>query len=122
VPQLIASALGCLSSPYTSEYITAEHGGGSSLDDASDYAVAESYYVASQKRIGLLTNTIMASQCCFLSGVYEMYSLRPLRAWYSFHRACVMLQIYLKTKPRTTIPVNERLERRLYWSCLKSEW
>ncbi len=33
-----------------------------------------------------------------------------------------MLQLYLKTKVRTANPVNERLERRLYWSCLKSEW
>jgi hypothetical protein len=94
----------------------------SSIDDATNYSDAESYYIASQKRIGLLKYSILASQCSFLSGVYEMYSLRPLRAWSSFNSACVMLQIYLKTKDRTKDCPEETLERRLYWSCLKSEW
>jgi hypothetical protein len=93
-----------------------------SVDDADDYSTAESYYIAAQKRIGLLNSSIMTAQCHLLCGIYEMYSLRPLRAWTSFNRSCVMFQIYLKTKDKTKTGANESLERRLYWSCLKSEW
>lgn len=120
--QLIASALGCLSSPWTSEYIVPDQQPSNSIEDANDYPTAEDYYVAAQKRVGLLKTSIIASQCCFLTGVYEMYSLRPLRAWSSFNRACVTLQTYLMAKARSVGPASERLERRLYWSCLKSEW
>ncbi|KAH6611694.1 hypothetical protein C7974DRAFT_407198 [Boeremia exigua] len=122
---LLACALGCLSLPYRSDFVTSDLVQGPnprcSIDDADDYPTAESYYVAALKRISLLKCSILTTQCHFLCGVYEMYSLRPLRAWNSFNRACVMFQIYLRAKDRTKAGVNESLERRLYWSCLKSE-
>jgi hypothetical protein len=89
-----------------------------SVTNTSEYSTAESYYVASQKRIGLLEDSIITTQCYFLVGVYEMYSLRPLKAWSSFNRACMCLQICLRGQSRRS----KSLERRLYWACLKSEW
>ncbi|KAH7068344.1 hypothetical protein BKA63DRAFT_521595 [Paraphoma chrysanthemicola] len=122
---LLACALGCVSMPYRSDFVDLDLVQGPnprcSIDDADDYSTAESYYVAALKRISLLKCSILTVQCHFLCGVYEMYSLRPLRAWNSFNRSCVMFQIYLRAKDRTKVGVNEGLERRLYWSCLKSE-
>jgi hypothetical protein len=65
----------------------------------------------------------LATQCYFLTGVYEMYSLRPLQAWLSFNRACTTFQTYLRTQslPADYSHSSRRVEQRLYWSCLKSE-
>jgi hypothetical protein len=58
----------------------------------------------------------------FLLGVYQMYSLRPLKAWMSFNQACAIFQTYLHTRSRQDAArATKRLEQRLYWSCLKSE-
>jgi hypothetical protein len=91
--------------------------------DARDYSTAETYYTASRKRIGLLDNSVLATQCAFLIGVYEMYSLRPLKAWLSFNHACTTFQAYLHTRARqvSNSRSSRLLEQRLYWSCLKSE-
>lgn len=104
------------------DYVTEDLAQSSSIEATRDYATAESYYVAAGKRIGLLKPAILTVQCSFLLGVYEMYSLRPIRAWTSFNRACQLLQVCLRTKPEAADPHDERLECRLYWSCLKSEW
>jgi hypothetical protein len=93
-----------------------------SISATPDYSTAESYYVAAQKRIALLESSIIATQCYFLTGVYEMYSLRPLRAWASFNRACITLQIYFRGQEPQEFVGSKGVERRLYWSCLKSEW
>lgn len=89
-----------------------------------DYPTAESYYAAARKRLGLLDYTIPAAQCYFLTGVYEMYALRPVKAWGSFKRACDTLQIYLRSQrdPYPNLSESDGLVSRLYWSCLKSEW
>ena len=93
-----------------------------SLDDAREYSTAETYYNAARKRIGLLGNSVPATQCYFLIGVYEMYSLRPLRAWLSFNHACTTFQTCLHNRSRRVIGRSaKRREQRLYWSCLKSE-
>lgn len=94
----------------------------SSLDDTPEYSTAESYYVAAQKRIALLDNSVTTTQCYFLTGVYEMYSLRPAKAWTSFNRACITLQIYFKGHERQELLGPKGVVSRLYWSCLKSEW
>lgn len=94
----------------------------SSLDDALEYSTAESYYVAAQKRIALLDNSVATTQCYFLSGVYEMYSLRPAKAWTSFNRASISLQIYFRGQGRQERLGPNGVVSRLYWSCLKSEW
>jgi hypothetical protein len=95
-----------------------------SLSTTPGYHMAEAYYIASRKRIGLLRDTLLATECHFLSGVYEMYSLRPLQAAISFNRACVTFQTL--TRMRTEYYISESQlgkarASRLYWSCLKSE-
>lgn len=117
---LIACALASLSAPFTLDR-PGDHE--TSCSDASNYSTAEEYYTASRKRIGLLGSSLLATQCSFLLGVYELYSMRPLAAWLSFSRACMIFQTYLATPSRHTVneDSSKQLEQRLYWSCLKSE-
>ena len=96
--------------------------GDSSIDDARNYSTAEAYYTAARKRIGLLDNSVLAVHATFFLGIYQMYSLRPLKAWTSFHQACLLFQTYLHSPRRQEADrATRRLEQRLYWSCLKSE-
>lgn len=95
-----------------------------SLSNTTGYLLAEAYYVASRKRIGLLRDTLLATECHFMSGVYEMYSLRPLQAAISFNRACVTFQTltWMRTECYITqSQLGKARASRLYWSCLKSE-
>ncbi|KAJ4355794.1 Zcf27p [Didymosphaeria variabile] len=96
----------------------------SSLSTTTGYHTAEAYYTASRKRIGLLKDTLLATECHFMSGVYEMYSLRPLQAAISFNRACVTFQTltWMRTEYYITeSQLGKARASRLYWSCLKSE-
>ncbi|KAK5721136.1 hypothetical protein LTR15_007100 [Elasticomyces elasticus] len=113
---LISCALGSLSISFT---ITHASEGENSFADAELYPVAEAYYTAARKRLGLLEPSVQASQCWFLTGMYEMYSMRPVSAWSSFNRACTLIQLRLQAPSHGTRL--EDLEKRLYWSCLKSE-
>lgn len=116
---LIACALAYLAEPFE---LTKPTKHSTSQSNAREYSTAETYYTAARKRIGLLGNSVPATQCSFLIGVYEMYSLRPLRAWLSFNRACTTFQTCLRTRSwRLVDRSSKRLEQRLYWSCLKSE-
>ena len=95
-----------------------------SLNDTPGYYTAELYYTASRKRIGLLKNTLLATECYFMAGVYEMYSLRPLQAAISFNRACVTFQTLTWMNSEyyiTESQLGKARASRLYWSCLKSE-
>lgn len=118
---LIACALANLSAPFS---IDRPEDNDSSSRDARDYSTAEAYFTASRKRIGLLENSVVATQCHFLIGVYAMYSMRPLQAWLSFNHACTAFQTYLRTRPHPSLRSRSsiHLEQRLYWSCLKSEF
>jgi hypothetical protein len=117
---LIACALAKLSAPFATVRPLKED---ISYLDAREYSTAEAYYTAARKRIGLLGTSVLATQCYFLTGVYEMYSLRPFQAWLSFNRACTTFQNYLLTQSLQAVQsqASRRLEQRLYWSCLKSE-
>ena len=117
---LIACALANLSVPFA---VVRPEKEGNSYSEARDYSTAEAYYFAALKRIGLLGVSVMATQCLFFVGVYEMYSIRPLQAWLSFSRACSTFQTYLRTQSHQTTKSisSNRLEQRLYWTCLKSE-
>jgi hypothetical protein len=123
--QLIACALATISARFVIHPIHLDAGDSQgSLADTPDYYTAELYYTASRKRIGLLTNTLIGTECYFLFGVYEMYSLRPLRASISFNRACVAFQILTWMRSEyyiAEIGVAKARASRLYWSCLKSE-
>ncbi|KAL3451834.1 hypothetical protein BJX65DRAFT_266953, partial [Aspergillus insuetus] len=117
---LIACALGTVSRPFSLGPPSPQD---ASRFDAHDHATGESYYSAARKRIGLLDSSIVAIQCSFLIGVYEMYMMRPLRAWLSFNRACTYFQTYLLASSLS--PPEEQsskaIRSRLYWSCLKSD-
>jgi Fungal Zn(2)-Cys(6) binuclear cluster domain len=123
---LLACALGCLASPFTmatvmtSDSTTSEDT--NALSNTPNYPTAEKYYVAARKRIALLDHSVITTQCHFLSGVYEMYSFRPVYAWTSFNRACMTLQLCLRSGPNLyQDKVSKSVQRRLFWSCLKSE-
>ncbi|KAL2213944.1 hypothetical protein CC79DRAFT_1391828 [Sarocladium strictum] len=122
---LIVCALSTISSDFTAEPVTPDLVQGPnairSLTDTHDYGTAEAYFLAARKRLGLLDYTISAAQCFFLSGVYEMYTLRPLKAWGAFSRACEVLQIYFRGQNNDEAYASEGMVSRLYWSCLKSE-
>lgn len=95
-----------------------------SVSNTSGYYNAELYYVASRKRIGLLRNTLLTTECYLMAGVYEMCSLRPLQAAISFNRACMIFQTltWMNTEYSTTEDqIGKARASRLYWSCLKSE-
>ncbi|KAJ5613273.1 hypothetical protein N7510_006467 [Penicillium lagena] len=114
---LMACALGIVSQPFQQIPVT-------QLDSVkADLPLAEVYYTAARKRIGLLdTTSLVYIQTTFLSGVYEMYTLRPLAAWHSFHTACSSMQLYFKTRyPGLESSETQNLEERLRWSCFKSE-
>ncbi|KAK5677990.1 hypothetical protein LTS10_009874 [Elasticomyces elasticus] len=113
---LISCALGSLSIPFKVSHPSEAE---ASFADAELYSVAEAYYTAARKRLGLLERSLQATQCWFLTGMYEMYSMRPVSAWTSFNRACTLIQLRLQAPSYGTRL--EDLEKRLYWSCLKSE-
>ncbi|KAI8672282.1 Zn(2)-C6 fungal-type domain-containing protein [Fusarium sp. Ph1] len=101
----------------------------SSMSAYVDQDTASSYYLAAKKRLGLLQPSLLNTQCLFFCGVYEMYCLRPLEAWSHFNRACVDLRNLLWLRSQRRSPENHavsrethRLEQRLYWSCVKSEY
>ena len=128
VAQLIVCALASISSHFvhesslgsTRDAVSVDH----SLANTPGYGKAEAYYTAACKRIGLLRNTLLATECYFMAGVYEMYSLRPLQAAVSFNRACVTFQTLSLMRSEYYASEDEpgrARARRLYWSCLKSE-
>ena len=127
---LIICALGAISSPFIYSSLRNDHATedsrdlNDSLSNTPGYCLAEEYYAASRKRIGLLKDSLLATECHFMSGIYEMYSLRPLQSAISFNRACVTFQTL--TWMRTEYYIHESQlgkarASRLYWSCLKSE-
>ncbi|KAH7384711.1 hypothetical protein BKA64DRAFT_711831 [Cadophora sp. MPI-SDFR-AT-0126] len=134
--QLLACALGAVARPYIppSEISSLSEGGRTSLDDTSDLLqTGNAFYQVARKRFGLLDQGIMAGQCHMLSGIYLMYTLKPLEAWTAFHQAGSTYSLHLKRQAAlqehtsrmdvdVTDPQSERrLEQRLYWTVLKSE-
>ncbi|XXH01798.1 hypothetical protein Hte_008159 [Hypoxylon texense] len=123
---LIACAIGCLASNFQRD--TTVNGTPDSSRSVSatcvDQATASSYYLAAKKRLGLLEPSILQVQCLFLCGMFAMYSLRPLRAWSYFNQASVSFRnfVWMRTQRGAgEVPERQRLEQRLYWSCMKSE-
>jgi hypothetical protein len=113
----MSCALGLMSQPFRQDPVTPHE------ETNTDRSLADVYYTAAKKRIGLLGATsFLYIQSTFLSGVYEMYALRPLIAWYSFHSACSAMQLYFQAKELgSESSATRSLEQRLHWSCLKSE-
>lgn len=141
--QLVAAALGAISSPFSSFSDTVESlSSSSSQQDGTTFRQkAESYYEYARRRFGLLGISLTSCHCYFLSGVYLLYTLRPIEAWQAFSQASSQYTVYLKylatgrVTQRTesleseSVPdehechndLRHCLEQRLYWSCVKSE-
>lgn len=126
--QLLACALGTIAVPFQRAHEIAtldpvEYKKIPSLLNASRIEEAESYFTLARRRIGSLSHSVAGVQCLFLSGVFYMYTFRPLDAYQSFHQASVMYQVYAKSKQgAASIPSDLKTEQRLFWSCFKSEW
>lgn len=93
----------------------------------ADRSRAAAYYLAAKKRLGLIEPSLLSIQCLFLCGVLEMYLLNPLMAWHYFSHASAQFrdQLWRRTQKRwgqVMCRETKRLEQRLYWSCMKSEW
>lgn len=93
-----------------------------------DQDAAEAYYVAAQKRLGLLGDAIPDIQCFFFATIFEKFALRPLRAWFHVQQACNRLEARLLRRGERPLmpfrepdPENHNLEQRLYWSCFRAE-
>lgn len=106
--------------------------------------MAESYFQASQRRIGMLYhhNSLVIAQCSFLTAVYLMSTMQILAAWKCFVQAGTQCLAWLTSQGRmkgitsehtaTSLqdgngtyrdhnPATTQAEESLYWSCLKSE-
>ena len=132
--QLLACGLGALANPFIP--LSYSDGTPESVQSTSsvsgDFDTATSYYFAARKRLGLLSPSLIHVQCLFLCGIFEMYLLNALQAWFYFNQACVQFQnLWTRSRrgcgsnPDASTEVSHkvrRLEQRLYWSCMKSEW
>ncbi|KAF4919665.1 1-aminocyclopropane-1-carboxylate oxidase [Colletotrichum viniferum] len=125
---LIACALACLATHFEQDSFlnSTPESIRSTASNSTDLDTAQAYFFAAKKRLGLLEPSLLQVQCLFFCGVFEMYSLRPLRAWSYFNQACVQFKNLLWRRTQRRAPENmsqkaRRLEQRLYWSCMKSE-
>ncbi|UKZ54812.1 hypothetical protein TrVGV298_008625 [Trichoderma virens] len=140
---LVAAALGAIADPFNSSTDTIETLSSSSSrqDGAQSRLRAESYYQSARRRFGLLGISLMACHCHLLSGIYLLYTLRPVEAWQAFFQASSLYTVYLKTQAAVRITndsdggdiemlpdehdchdqLRQCLEQRMYWSCIKSE-
>ncbi|CAG7918245.1 unnamed protein product [Penicillium olsonii] len=115
---LLTSALGIVSTTFQRVSTTQQ------AQPESNRELADACYFAARKRIGLLSATsLLYLQCHFLSGVYEMYNLRPLEAWHSFYVVSTAKPLYTRTRnPGLVDAETNDLEQRLFWSASKSEF
>ncbi len=132
--QLLACALACFTIPWESA-AKAQSGvpGRASTSqaptsEAQDMVVAQAYWLAAKKRIGLLGDALIDIQCLFFASVFERYALRPLEAWFYIQMACTRLEAYLLRNNRqswrpeqTTDDPTRLLEQRVFWTCVKGK-
>ncbi|KAH7163484.1 hypothetical protein B0J13DRAFT_538669 [Dactylonectria estremocensis] len=128
---LLAAALGAIAAPFDPTIPPEGTPLGTSSHDLEARVRGEAYYHSARRRFGLLDRSMAACQCYLLSGIYLMYTIRPLQAWQSFNQASTVYLVYLKSHGRFGSEGNQwndtqtlslrSLEQRLYWSCLKSE-
>lgn len=126
--QLLACALGCISEPFEMHESRLQQSS-STANTPFTEEMAIDYYFAAKKRLGLIPPSLLEIQCLFLCGILEMYLLNALGAWHYFNQACVQLRNLFWRQGYTGLSFEQyisrepgRLEQRLYWSCMKSEW
>ncbi|KAL2840406.1 hypothetical protein BJY01DRAFT_236758 [Aspergillus pseudoustus] len=125
---LLACALGAIATPFDHRTGTVQQ---PDPGIQSDPATAENFYQLACRRLGLLDQSAIAAQCYLLSGIYLMYTMRPLQAQSRFFQASSIYAIYLKGQVAVQQQmgleddplqsINLRLEQCLYWTCFKSE-
>ncbi|KAF4448422.1 vegetative cell wall gp1 [Fusarium albosuccineum] len=132
---LLACALACVATPYDPDQAYTWQTEAATEDEPTnqegvDISMAEAFFGAARRRLGLLTNSVIAVQCQYLAGLYEKFLVRPLAAWSLLQTACAQLQALLYAKglavaTRQDFQTGKRtrhIEQRLYWSCVKAEW
>ncbi|KAI1455206.1 hypothetical protein F4805DRAFT_285703 [Annulohypoxylon moriforme] len=98
------------------------------FDDEGIEAEADGFFNEAQRRLGSLSDSLIAVQCTYLEGLYKQLSLKPLDAWHSFRHACVRfqtLQHIEKLLPRSADNEEQeesRVRQCLYWLCVKAEY
>ncbi|KAF5013642.1 hypothetical protein FDECE_369 [Fusarium decemcellulare] len=131
---LLACALACVATPYDPDQTYGWQTEAATEDSPTnqegvDLNMAEAFFGAARRRLGLLTNSVIAVQCQYLAGLYEKFLVRPLAAWSLLQTACAQLQALLYAKglavaTRQDFQTGKRtrhIEQRLYWSCVKAE-
>lgn len=122
ISKFLACALGCLA--YSPRYVNESPG--EDDEDESLHTTGDLFYQEALKTIALPADAVLAAQCWFFSGVYNMYKLKPTNAWMDFVRASSALSLRLQHKKSLSEDSQVlRLdpdELRLYWTCWKSEW
>ncbi|KAJ5646394.1 hypothetical protein N7490_002766 [Penicillium lividum] len=118
---LIACALGAVSSQFSAHDIT-----NPTYNQApSINPLADIYYREARRTLGVLQPSLGTILSLFFCGVFEMFMIKPVTAWFNFQQAAVQLKAYLLGQKATTSepgdPIGGHLEGRLYWSCMQSE-
>jgi hypothetical protein len=118
---LLIYALGSIASPFNSSW----------SPDLTSLGRANSYFNASQKRIGTLLGRggVLEAQCFFFSGVYLMSALQPIHAWRHFVQALACCQEFdfasqslaVHSNTISDAPKGPPAEESVYWTCWKSE-
>ncbi|KAJ5787301.1 hypothetical protein N7457_002291 [Penicillium paradoxum] len=91
---------------------------------SSGFLQAEAYFLAAQKRMGMLLckSGPVEAQCFFLAGVYLMTTLRPVGAWRMFVQALACCQGFsAHTMSDNRYEDTWETRQRIYWTCFKSE-
>jgi hypothetical protein len=120
--QLIACALGAVSGQFSTHNII-----NSTCNQAPLITpLAAIYYRAARRTLGVLLPSLDTILSLFFCGIFEMYMIKPVTAWFNFQQASLQLKAYLLGQKATTSdpgdPIGGHLVRRLYWSCMQSEW
>ncbi|KAJ5759005.1 hypothetical protein N7520_006161 [Penicillium odoratum] len=118
---LIACALGAVSRQFSAHDIT-----NPTCNQAlSINPLAAIYYREARRILGVLQPSLGTILSLFFCGIFEMFMMKPVNAWFNFQQAAVQLQAYLLGQKATTSepgdPIGGHLEGRLYWSCMQSE-
>ncbi|KLO97498.1 uncharacterized protein LW93_3476 [Fusarium fujikuroi] len=115
---IIACALGLRSSPFVPSRNT-QH---VPQDTSNDQA--EHLFRRGNQILALQPPSLLATQCRFFCGVYEMFCIRPVAAWLHFSQASLQLKLYIHSRT-FSYPIHPSVDsgllQRLYWSCMQSE-
>ncbi|CAG8374194.1 unnamed protein product [Penicillium salamii] len=119
---LLVYALATISGPYSKVGLATSS---SEFRQSEAFLGAEAYFLAAQKRMGLLlcSSGVVEAQCLFFGGVYLMVTLRPLEAWRVFVQALACSEGLCGSWGTQSTQAQEKpsLQDSIYWTCFKSE-